>query len=590
MLFDSSTTVVRRCTGDTFANILRLRASETPHRQAFVFLDPQGAVADELTFAALDDRARIIATELIALGLSGTRILLLFPPGLDFVAALFGCFYAGAVAVPLPHSVGKRVAERIAAIRMNADPAGILTLARTMGDPELRGAFLGDDKLTWIYTDTIPERTPRSDFTMASADELALLQYTSGSTSTPKGVMLSHANLTANSAMIAGAFGHDEMLRGVGWLPLFHDMGLVGHVLQPVYVGGLSVLMSPLSFLQRPIRWLRAVSDWKATTSGGPTHGYELCIRAIRAEQTRDLDLSSWTVAYCGSEKVHADTLDRFGERFEAQGFRKRSFYPCYGLAEATLLVTGNCSGAGLTLAQPNRAADQSSSPRSAVGCGCTWGGASVVIANPDDRTRQRDGDIGEIWVAGPHVALGYWRERARTNETFRARLADGSGFYLRTGDLGFVADGQLFVVGRIKDTIVIRGLKYSAEDIEATVARSHSAFAGLAGAAFGIEVDGQEHAVVIQEIKSARGVHFDERSEAALSAFGSITREHGLRLADLLLVRVGSLPRTSSGKVQRARSRAIYSSNGFERLNGPGTLFALGRTGATVMQCNGAN
>jgi acyl-CoA synthetase (AMP-forming)/AMP-acid ligase II len=538
-----------------------------------VFLDSQGAIADELTFAALDRRAHAIATELVVTGLSGERALLVFPPGLDFVAALFACFYAGVVAVPVPFLSGKRIVERITSIRRDADPAGVLMLGRLREDPQLCEASFGvADKLVWIQIDALDPEAREVSLPMPDPDTLALLQYTSGSTSSPKGVMLSQANLIANSGMITEAFGHDETSRGVGWLPLFHDMGLVGHVLQPVYYGGVSVLMSPLSFLQRPVRWLQAISTWKATTSGGPTYAFELCLRAVRDEQLQGLDLSSWHVAYCGSEKVHADVLDRFSTRFAGHGFRRQSLLPCFGLAEATLLVTGARCETGLRTASP---ADPSSHLRPAVSCGPPACSSSVVVADPDTRAKLNDGAVGEIWVQGPHVGQGYWRAGNGVDDPFRASLADGSGPYLRTGDLGFIQAGQLFVIGRIKDTIIINGLKHSAEDIEACVTRSHELFAGSASAAFGLEFGGQERAVLVQEIGREQ-LKSDELAEAVARAFASVTREHGLRLFDLALVRAGSLPRTSSGKMRRSRARDTYLANGFDRLNPPGSLFPV--------------
>lgn len=561
----------------TFAQILQARALERPDRRAFVFLNANGSIAEELTFADLHRRAGAIAAEILARGLGGKRVLLIFPPGLDFVAALFGCFYAGAVAVPTPYSVAKRAEDRIAAIRKDADPAGALTVSRLAGDTEMRGAVRADE-LAWLRVDNIETNTGTDaeawPFPAGAPEDLALLQYTSGSTTAPKGVMLTHANLIANSAMIQEAFGHDDSGRGVSWLPTFHDMGLVGHVLQPVAAGALSVLMSPLSFVQSPARWLRAISAWRATTSGGPSHAYDLCLRLIRPEQIQGVDLSSWQVAYCGAEKVRADVLERFAGRFAGHGFRQRSLYACYGLAEATLMVSGGHPGTGLRLASlnPEQAQGGGATGRlpSAVSCGWPWRGSAIAIADPHSGTRLRDGQVGEIWVRGPHVARGYWRQGGPATEPFEAMLQDGDGPYLKTGDLGFVTEGELFVVGRIKDTIVIRGLQHASEDIEATVARSHPGFSGSAAAAFGIERDGEEHVIVVQEVARA-ALKAGSQAEAVEAAMASVTGNHGLRLLDLMLVRAGSLPRTSSGKVQRARCRALYEAGEFERLDGAG-------------------
>ena len=503
----------------TFCDVLRTRAFERADEVAFVFLNSRGAVADELTFAVLDRRARAIANHLAVNGLRGERALLMFPPSLDFVATLFACFYAGVVAVPVPFFSGKRVAERITSICLNARPAAVLTLARLKEDRIFcEELFRTSNKLRWILIDALNSSSREVCFPPPSVDDLALLQYTSGSTSSPKGVMLSHRNLIANSAMIADAFRHDENTRVVGWLPLFHDMGLIGHVLQPIYFGGLSVLMSPLSFLQRPALWLQAISTWKVTTSGGPTYAFDLCLRAVRDEQLKDLDLSSWRVAYCGSEKVRADVLDRFSTRFATCGFRGSSFLPCFGLAEATLLVSGSQSGTGPKMA--TSVADPSNS-LPPVSCGLPGRGTSIVITDPETRVKLDDGAVGEIWVKGAHVGQGYWRA-ADSDDLFRARLLDGTGPYLRTGDLGFLEGGELFVVGRLKDTIIVNGLKHNAEDIEAHATRSHLLFEGFPGAAFRIDVDGQERAVLVQEVGRVQS-RSDELPQAIALAFASV-------------------------------------------------------------------
>ena len=342
-------------------------------------------------------------------------------------------------------------------------------------------------------------------------------------------------------------------------------MGLVGHVLQPVYIGGLSVLMSPLSFLQRPVLWLQAISSWNATISGGPTFAYELCLKAVRDDQLQNLDLGSWSTAYCGSEKVRLDVLEAFGARFASCGLRRQALRPCFGLAEATLLVSVTDPGEGLTTAI---AADASSTPAlPSRELRPSFARYFDDHRGPESRIRVTDGIVGEIWIQGPHVALGYWNASIYADNSFQQRLADGTGVYLRTGDLGFIRDGQLFVVGRLKDTIIINGLKHSAEDIEWTAVHGSGHFAGFRGAAFGIDRDGQEHPVLVQEIGPSR-CNVEELNRAVEEAFARVTRDHGIRLFDFVVVRAGSLPRTSSGKVRRSRAREAYLSNRFERLN----------------------
>jgi acyl-CoA synthetase (AMP-forming)/AMP-acid ligase II len=380
--------------------------------------------------------------------------------------------------------------------------------------------------------------------------------------------MLSHGNLAANSEMISAAFGTDENLRGVGWLPLFHDMGLIGHVLQPVYVGALSVLMSPHSFLQHPVRWLQAISDWRAMVSGGPTYAYDLCNQRIRDDQIDGLDLGSWRVAYCGSEKIRATVLGDFGRRFGGGGFRSDALTPCYGLAEATLMVSATEPGRPLKTETADRESiGVCGSQTKVVSCGRAWGGQTAVIVDPVTRERLPDGMTGEIYVRGPSVARGYWLRPQLSTDTFAARIGNETGAYLRTGDLGFMRNDELFVVGRMKDTIVIRGVSIAAEDIETSMAESHEFFRTLPAAAFAIESGGEEHVVVVQEIDRLRRVDADA-NKAVATAFEHVTRNHGVRLFDLILVRAGALPRTSSGKIQRHRCRSLYETSGFERLN----------------------
>jgi len=402
----------------------------------------------------------------------------------------------------------------------------------------------------------------------AQSGDVALLQYTSGSTATPNGVMLTHGNLLANNQMIAEAFGHDETSRGVSWLPLFHDMGLIGHVLQPVFVGGLSVLLPPLSFIQRPVRWLEAISAWRATTSGGPSYAYALCADKIAAGKAEGIDLSSWRVAYCGSEPVRAAILKRFAQRFAGNGFRQEALQPCYGLAEATLLATSRAPGEGLYVARP--AAQATASIHEAVSCGRPWAGGKIAIVNAESGVPADEGQVGEVCISGPHVAAGYWRRPAESADVFRGDANEHGHAVLRTGDLGFLCNGELFVLGRLKDTIIVFGEKHAAEDIEATVALSDPLFEGSSGAAFAVSqdsADGSEKPVIVQEV---RAKHADGETllRAARNAAAAVIRAHNLRLSDVVFVRTGTLPRTSSGKVRRAACRDLYSDGQIERLN----------------------
>lgn len=540
-----------------------------PDKMAFAYLGPDGATVETFTYGELDARVDLIASALGSHDLTGRAVVLIFPPGLAFVAALFACFRAGATAVPVPFTAGKRTENRVSGICRDARPAAVMSLSTFTSAHDFQ-AILASTGIAplWLDIDMIGPQSGPVSFPKTHPDAIALLQYTSGSTGTPKGVMLSHANLISNNEMIAAAFDHDDSLRGVGWLPLFHDMGLIGHVLQPVFVGGLSVLMSPFTFLQRPRRWLEAVSAWRATTSGGPSHAYALCLRAIRDELPAGVDLSSWKVAYCGAEKVRADVLRDFADRFRPNGFRAPALLPCYGLAEASLLVTANRAGDGLRCLDRNAGEDQASASDRAASCGPPWTMGRVDIVDPSDGERCADGVVGEIQVSGPHVGHGYWNRAEDTATTFSPPAAGSAHRSLRTGDLGFLRDGELYVVGRMKDTIIVFGAKHAAEDVEATIANSHSAFAKLPCAAFGFETGDEEHVVVVQEATFTSS-RWEELREARTRAAAAVTAGHGIRLFDMVLVKPGTLPRTTSGKIQRLQAKRIYTEGGFAQLAG---------------------
>jgi acyl-CoA synthetase (AMP-forming)/AMP-acid ligase II len=493
----------------TLVDVLRQRAIDTPRRVAFTF---DGAT---LTYADLDIRARAVAAKLQRRGDVGERALLVYPAGLDFVAALFGCLYAGWIAVPTASSR----AEHVQRVVQDAQPRAALTSPAfaARGAPPLGVPAVCDvdeqDAGAW--------RAPRIE-----PEDLAMLQYTSGSTTTPRGVVLSHANLVHNTAQIARRFEIDpRRSRGVIWLPPFHDMGLIGGIVQGVASGFPIALMSPLTFLRRPVRWLEAIARECATISGGPNFAYDLCVERITPQERAGLDLSSWEVAFNGAEPVRAATLERFCETFAECGFRPSAFYPCYGLAEATLMVTGGARSELPVLRD------------GMVGSGRVIDDQQLEIVD------------GEIWVRGPSVARGYWRQAARTCETFGARLADGRGPFLRTGDLGVVHDGELFVTGRLKSVMFVGGRNLHAEDVEQTVVGSHNAGWPGGVAAVSIETAQRERLVILQEL--ARG------SPAALDAIVrairvSVADEHQVPVSQVVLLRPGRIPRTSSGKVRR--------------------------------------
>ncbi|HJS07862.1 MAG TPA: aminotransferase class I/II-fold pyridoxal phosphate-dependent enzyme, partial [Pirellulales bacterium] len=553
-------------------DLLRHRSAHLGHDRAFIYLVDGENEEVQLSYRELDRQARAIGGRLQSLGLTGERALLLYPAGLEFIAAFFGCLYAGVVAVPAYPPRRNRTMERIEAIATDAQAKIALTttevLGRVQGLLDQSPSLLG---MTWLASDQI-EKGQEANWREPDVhgDTLAFLQYTSGSTGKPKGVMLNHANLMHNSALIAYAFENTRSGVGVFWLPMYHDMGLIGGILQPVYLGCPNVLMSHVAFVQKPFRWLQAISRHKCTISGGPNFAYDHCVRKITPEQRETLDLSSWALAFSGAEPVREDTIESFSRMFEPCGFRRESFYPCYGLAEATLIVSGGYRAAPPVIRhfdakslENNQVVDalaDEEGARALVGCGGNLLDEEIVIANPETMMRCAADEVGEIWVNGPSVAQGYWRRPQETDFTFRAHLKDsGRGPYLRTGDLGFMQDGELYVTGRIKDLMIVRGVNHYPQDIEATVERSHEHLRPGASASFTVEIAGRERLVVVAEVE--RGRHRSKESfEPIFEAIRrNVSAEHELALDAIVLIKAGSIPKTSSGKIQRHASRADF-------------------------------
>lgn len=496
------------CTYHTLLDVLRRRAADTPSKRAYTYLRDGEQDEQSWTYGELDRRARAVAAVLQAAGAEGRRALLLYPPGLDYLAAFFGCLYAGVVAVPAYPPQRQRGLPRVRAILADAQAAYALsTSAITQALERIitKGETYDDlAALRWIDSDLVEPGAERDWVEpQLTADSLAFLQYTSGSTGNPKGVMVTHANLLHNQRLIQESFGHTAEDVIVGWLPLYHDMGLIGNVLQPLYLGASCILMSPVHFLQKPARWLSAITRYRATTSGGPNFSYDLCVRQVTEAQRASLDLSAWAVAFNGAEPVRAATLDRFSDRFQDCGFRRRAFYPCYGLAEATLLVTGGTKGEGARTFSYGAASPAGREDRLLVSCGRSRAGQTIRIVHPESGIGCPDGEVGEIWVGGPSVAQGYWRKEQESEETFHACLAQsGEGPFLRTGDLGLLREGELFVTGRLKDLIIIRGRNHYPHDIERTVEESHPALRPGGCAAFSISEEDEERLVVVQEVE----------------------------------------------------------------------------------------
>ncbi|MEW5929291.1 MAG: AMP-binding protein, partial [Gemmatimonadota bacterium] len=554
----------------TLVELLRLRADDDPARNAYTFLLNGEVEEGSITYGELDRRARAVAARLQALGARGERALLLYPPGLEYVAALFGCFYAGVTAVPAYPPRRSRTDTRLQGIVADCAPTLALTTRELLGEAERLCAHTPElGGLRWLATeDVAADEAERWTDLGAAGDTLAFLQYTSGSTAAPKGVMVSHGNLLHNLALIERLAGYTPQTRSVIWLPPYHDMGLIGGILQPLFTGYWAALFSPVAFIQRPARWLEAVSRYGATSSGGPNFAYELCVHAVRPEERAALDLSRWEIAFNGAEPVRAETLRAFAESFAPSGFRARAFYPCYGLAEATLMVTGS-RPAELpvvravdpdALGEGSVVADTDPEGRyRLVGSGRSADSQRVLIVDPATLRECAPDRVGEVWVRGPSVAHGYWGRAEETAETFGAFVAGtGEGPFLRTGDLGFLEGGELFVTGRLKDLIVIRGRNHYPQDIEQTAARSHAGLRAGSSAAFSVDQGGEERLVVVQEVsrQAAAGMDVEEVADAIRRAVAS---EHGVQVHAVAVVKPGGVPKTTSGKVQRRACRAKF-------------------------------
>jgi len=546
----------------TIVDIVRRAAVETPDRIAFTYTSDGLTEQARITYGELDCRARALAARLQEYGDRGPAVLL-FGPGLEFIWGMLGCLYAGVIAVPGMLARSGRAAERWKNLA-SACGAG-LVLTRAADRPRLG---VGPLDMPCLVIDEI-DQAMAVEFARPEIrlEDAAYLQYTSGSTSEPKGVLISHANLMHNLAYIDSAFLHSPESVLVSWLPHFHDMGLVYGTFAPLYGGFRCVLMSPVVFLQRPSRWLEAISRHGGTHSGGPNFAFDLCVRRINAEERAGLDLRSWRVAFNGAEVVRKESLDAFAQAFETCGFRPSAFYPAYGLAECTLKVSCGAPAGALSFCavdsselQRNRVLAVSADDPGAhvfVGCGPAGDGMRVEIVDADTGRRCAPDELGEIWVTGPSVASGYWRLPKETAETFRNTLSDVPGvFFLRTGDLGFLRDGQLFIAGRRKDLVIVRGQNHYPEDIESTVRRAHPALLSSAGAAFSAEIAGQERLVVMTEIDR----HYNGPAVQVFQAVRkAISEQHQIQAHAVVLLKRGTLPHTTSGKIQRSLCRTRF-------------------------------
>lgn len=558
---------------DTMVDLLRQQAARFGERTAYEYLDDH-AGNQSVSFKQLDQQAKAIAVALRREVQQGERVLLVYPAGLEFISAFFGCLYAGVTAVPATYPKPRRPLPRMASIARDSGARVALTTRATLDTVDMSQQDDAVSGMHWLATDEVDAADARSwSSPSLEPTDLAFLQYTSGSTSDPKGVMVSHGNLLANLEAIRQSFGievdhsgREQIATGVFWLPAYHDMGLIGGILTPLYVGGRSVLMAPTAFLQKPMRWLEAIDEYEANISGAPNFAYEYCVKRTTPEERAKLDFSSWQLAFCGAEPIRAETVRQFTEAFAASRFRADAFYPCYGLAENTLLAAGSEYRRAPTILRVDRAALAAGEVRVAtdamgeavqelVGCGTAPAEHRVEITHPLTGEMCPEGVVGEIVLQGPSVAQGYFGRAEEINRNFHTRVRGIEGEFLSTGDLGFFHDGELFITGRLKDVIIIRGRNHYPQDVEATAESAHASL--MPGAAFSMTVGEEEKLVIVNQID--RQLDKAEYPEVISAIRNAVAEGHELDTHAVILIRQSSLPITSSGKVQRSLTRDQY-------------------------------
>lgn len=571
---------------DSLVDVLRYRTERQAEERVYTFLK-DGQKQVHLTYKELDTQARAIAVTLNKSFGKGERAILLYPPGLEFAAAFYGCMYSGVIAVavyPPDPSKLERSLPKLLSIVEDSQPKVILTTSEILSMAEyIFGQEPQFKSVKWIATDK-DLKVDINDWKKPKLEEksVALLQYTSGSTSSPKGVMVSHGNILHNLSAIYHCFEHSSESRGVIWLPLYHDMGLVGGLIQPLYSGFPVTLMSPITFLQKPLAWLQAISNTKATTSGGPNFAYELCTRKITAEQKATLDLSNWDLAFNGAEPIHWQTIERFANAFAECGFRKEAFYPCYGLAEGTLIVSGGKKGrlakhfsfSAKALKNNQILPSLDGDEQTLVSSGKSIIDQQILVVDLHTLEILPQDEIGEIWVKGPSISQGYWQNSEASKKTFQAYTQNGEGPFLRTGDLGFFHQEELFITGRCKDLIIIRGRNHYPQDIELTVENSHPFLRPGCSAAFSIETEDQEELFVVAEVDKRQYQTSLSQKDPSLSdnevlektfeeiistIRSSVTKAHNVRPHAIILIKTGTIYKTSSGKIQRYACRSAF-------------------------------
>ncbi len=546
--------------------ILTYRGKYQFNQLAYTFLPDGETEENHLTYGELLESATAIAVELNSRIPSGERALLLYPAGLDFICAFFGCLLAGVAAIPVNLPKKNQKMKRVAAILENAQTNLILS---TQSQIPVLESYLDLEKVTYLATDTLSHQNrDNRQIVEIPGETLAFLQYTSGSTGNPKGVMVSHENLLNNLQDLDSSVGTDENSCLITWLPVFHDMGLIFGILLPFYRGIPCYLMPPMAFLQHPIRWLKAISTYGGTHTAAPNFAYKRCIDKIKEEELQDLDLRQWRVAFNGAEPVRIETLIKFADKFAPCGFEFNNFCPAYGLAETTLQIASVsqtqvpkvCQVYKEKLAQNQIfITDKLENSQELVSCGQTTIDTDIAIVNPETKQRCQPDEVGEIWVKGKTVAQGYWQLPEATEEIFQATIANtGESPYLRTGDLGFLHQGQLYITGRLKDVIIIRGGNYYPQDIEQSVEQCHPDLLADCSAAFTVEVEGEEQLVIVQEVARTAIRRLNE-SEVIEAICQAVFEAFELSVYAIALIKPASIPKTSSGKIQRRLCRQQF-------------------------------
>lgn len=561
---------------NTLIDLLQYQSNKYADNPLYVYLKNGEDESGILTYAMLNTKVMAVAAEIQKYASTGERALLLFSGGLDFIIGFFACLYSGVIAVPTHMPLSKRADQsHLQSIVKDANISLIISadadFSKFSALPDT-GEWFKSYNLVFIdgifEESELPWKQPN-----ISGDSIAFLQYTSGSTGSPKGVMVTHANLLHNEELIKNAFDNKEGSTIVSWLPLFHDMGLIGNVIHALYIGARLILMPPAAFLQKPVRWLNAINKYRAETSGGPNFAYELCASKVSPEQKQDLDLSCWTNAFNGAERVNAATLEDFYNAFKISGFKKESFYPTYGLAEGTLFATGGIRENRPEMIKVDRhflelGLVKTSADKMAeclVSSGKSWEQQELLIVNHETQKCCKDMVIGEIWLKGPSVTKGYWKNKEKTQESFKAYLDNGDGPFFRTGDLGFLKNGNLYVTGRLKDLIIIRGKNIYPEDLEIKVQKSNVLFQNSFSAAFSAQVNNQEEVVILQEVDRRMMKSLDVTA-VTKDVRNTLICMFQININDVVLLPPGSIPRTSSGKVRRKTAKTHYESGKFEQ------------------------